>query len=98
MAILETFAPAYGSGIVVSPGAASASSTIGRGSKSLTLTNLGTEVCYVRVGAGTVTASTADYPMPIGAQVSISKNQDHDTVAYISANGTSLHIIPGEGF
>lgn len=98
MAVLDTFAPWYGSGIVVSPGVASASSTIGRGSKSLTLTNLGANLCYVRVGTGSITASAADYPLLSGAQVSISKAQDDTTVAYISASGTTLHILPGEGF
>ena len=98
MAVLDTFAPAYGQGITVSPAAASASSTIGVGSKSLTLTNLGAEVCYVRVGKAGIVATTADYPLLAGTQVSISKFQDDTTVAYISAVGTSLHIIPGEGW
>lgn len=98
MSILETFAPAYGKGVTVTPGVSSATTTIGAGSKSLTLTNTGANICYVRVGSSGITASTADYPVLSGAQVSISKAQDHDTLAHISAAGTTLHIIAGEGF
>lgn len=99
MTIITTFAPSYTTGQTVAPGAASASATIGRGSKSLCLTNLGTFVCYVRVSNGASTASIADYPVLAGTQVSISKPQDADTVAYISPGGAgSLQIIPGEGF
>jgi hypothetical protein len=97
MAINTSFNPAYGRGVVVSPGATTASSEIGVGSKSIVLTNLGDNVCYVRSGASGVTATTADYPVLSGQQVSLGKFQDDTHVAYISADGTSLHIIAGEG-
>ena len=98
MAVLETFAPSYGKGVTVTPGVASATTTVGEGSKSLTLTNTGSNICYVRVGSSGITASTADYPVLAGTQVSISKAQDHTTLAHISADGTTLHVIPGEGW
>jgi hypothetical protein len=99
MAVLETFNPSYGSGIIVAPGVTTASSLIGVGRKSLCLTNLSAIVCYVRSGPVGTVATTADYPVPAGAQVSITKFQDDNTVAYIAPGGTSsLHIIPGEGW
>ncbi len=99
MAVDATFAPSYTKGVTVAPGVASASTTIGAGSKSLCLTNLSTVVCYVRVSSVSASATTADYPVPAGAQVTISKPQDDGIVSYITAAGTSsLHIIPGEGF
>lgn len=99
MTVHATFAPSYTKGITVAPGIASASTTIGKGSKTLCLTNLSTTVCYVRVSTGSATATAADYPVPAGAQVTISKPQDDDTVSYVTAAGTaSLHILPGEGF
>jgi hypothetical protein len=99
MALIETFQPAYTQGVLVSPGAASASSTIGRGSKSLVLSNVGSVLVYVRVGSAGISATTADYPVLPSTQVSIAKAQDFDTVAYIAPlGGGSLHIIPGEGF
>lgn len=98
-----TFAPRYGSGVTVAPTAVSASSLLGYDNKSLCLTNLSTtQTAYVRTGeaaGGTVTASSADYPIPALAQVSISKPDDHDTIAYVCPGGTgSLHIMAGEGF
>lgn len=95
-----TFAPKYGSGITVSPGAASASSAIGLNNKSVCITNLSSSVVsYVRTGLTGLTATAADYPIPPSAQVSISKPDDHDYIAYIApAGGGSLHIMVGEGF
>lgn len=99
MTVHATFAPSYTKGVTVAPGVASASSTIGLGSKTLCLTNLSTTVCYVRVSSVAALATIADYPVPAGAQVTISKPQDDSIVSYITAAGAaSLHILPGEGF
>lgn len=96
---LQTFNPAYTQGQTLSVTTTSAPLTIGRGSMSLCLTNLSTTACYVRVSTGTVAATTADYPVLGGAQVTITKDQDMNTVSAITASGTtSLHVIPGEGF
>jgi hypothetical protein len=54
---------------------------------------------YVRVGTGSTTATTADYPVLAATQVTVSKAQDQNTVAYITASGTgSIHIMAGEGY
>lgn len=99
MAVLETFDPAYTRGQTISVTSTSAPITIGLGTKSLCLTNLGTTACYVRVSTGTVAATAADYPVLAGTQVTITKSQDMDTVSAVTASGTtSLHVIPGEGF
>lgn len=99
MTVKAPFAPAYTQGQTVSPAAAAASITIGKGAKSLCLTNTGSNVCYVRTGVSDIEATTADYLVPAGGiQTVISKPQDHDTLSYISASGTTLHAIPGEGF
>lgn len=93
------FAPSYGNGTVVSAGAVSANAAISIKSQTLCLTNLGSGVCYIRLSEdASDTASTADYPLPGGAQVSITKPYDYNRIAYISADGTDLHILPGEGF
>jgi uncharacterized cupin superfamily protein len=100
MAVQAAFNPAYGSGVTVSPGVASASSTVGGGSKALVITNLSsTVVAYVRVGEGSATATTADYPVLPSTQIVLSKAQDQNVVAYIApAGGGSLHIMAGEGY
>jgi hypothetical protein len=99
MAVQASFDPAYGSGVTVSATSTSASSVIGAGSKVLLLTNLGGEAVYVRAGIPGIAATLADYPVPAGMQVTISKFQDFSTVAYRTASGTvSLHIMAGEGY
>lgn len=96
---LQTFNPAYTQGQTLSVTTTSAPLTIGRGSMSLCLTNLGNQPVYVRVSTGTVAATTADYPVMPLAQVTITKSQDMDTLSAITAASTSsLHVIAGEGF
>jgi hypothetical protein len=98
MSVLQTFNPAYAQGQTISVTSTSAPITIGRGSASLCLSNLGTTACFVRVSTGTVAATAADYPVLGGSQVTLTKDGDMDTVSAITASGTtSLHVIPGEG-
>lgn len=99
MTIKAPVQPGYGTGQTLTPGAAAATATLTIGSKQLILTNLGTNPCYVRIGQTTVAnASTSDYPVPAGAQVVISKSMADDKLSHISAAGTTLHVINGEGF
>lgn len=99
MTILATFNPSYGSGVTVAPTSTSASTNIGKGEKSLCLTDLTGVQMYVRVGTSGVTASAADYPIPLNGQVTITKSMDADYIAYYAPSGTgSLHIMRGEGF
>lgn len=97
MSINAPFNPLRGGNVVVSPAAASANTAIGLGHKSIRFTNSGAAICYVRIGFGTQTATTADTPVLAGTSVILSKAQDDDNVAYISASGTTLNIQPGEG-
>ena len=100
--INQTFGPAYGQCVsVASVTATSASTQIGAGSKSITVTNTGTNNVYVRTGITGLTAVAAqDYIVLPLTQVSISKPQDHTHVAYVcdTALTSTLHLIPGEGF
>ncbi len=95
----DAFQPSYGSGTTVAPSGTSASSTFGLGSTSIVVTNLSSSVIsYVRIGAGTQTATTADYPVLPNTQVTLSKAGTDTTVAYITGGSAgSLHIIPGRG-
>lgn len=107
MTILASFQPSYGKGITETATTSSASYTIdgavttfGGGSKSVVVTNQGaTNGVYVRIGTGTVTATDADYYIPPGAQVTLTKAETHDLIAFLAAASTSaVHAIPGEGF
>jgi hypothetical protein len=100
MSVQAAFNPAYGTGVTVAPTSTSASSTLGVGTKALVITNLSANVVsYVRVGTGSTTATTADYPVLPSTQITLSKGQDDDTVAYVTAASTgSIHIMAGEGY
>lgn len=100
MSAMQPISPAYGTGQIVAPAAASAVATLIKGSNQLVLTNLGAGVCHVRVGyAGDApVATTNDYPIPPNQQVTITRAQGQDALAHISAAGTSLHIMNAEGF
>lgn len=100
MAVRAAFQPVYTKGQTVTAGAASANMQIGKGSKSIVVTNLDTaNVIYVRVGAGsTLAAAATDYIILPRSKETLSKQQDDDYLAYISPAGGDLNAIPGEGY
>lgn len=97
MTINAPFNPSRGANQVVSPAAGSAQQTYGKGNKSIRFVNSGANICYVRIGTGAQTATTADTPVLPNSAIILSKSTDEDTVAYISAAGTTLNIQAGEG-
>ena len=100
MASMQAFSPIWGSGVTASVTATTGNQAKGYNSKTLCLTNLGDKVAYVRTGVGSgITATIADFPVLAGQQVTITKPNDDDYVAYVCAatESTSLHIMPGEG-
>lgn len=97
MAIDYAFNPTYGSTQTLTPGAASASAALQPGTKNIRIVNTGSNPAQVRIGKGTQTATTADlHLMPNTIEI-FTKDQDDTTVAYISALGTTLNIMLGEG-
>lgn len=93
----RAFNPQRGANQVTTPAAASASVTIDGTSKSVRLVNSGANICHVRIGSGTQTATTADLPVRAGSEIVISKAEGETTLAHISAAGTTLHVQTGEG-
>lgn len=93
------FSPKYGSGQNVTASGTSASITLAKGTKQVRVCNTGsTNPAQVRVGNGAQTATAADFHLPAGAIEVITKNEDDDTLAYISAAGTTLNVTLGEGW
>lgn len=99
MSIRAPFEPRRGTNQVVTPAAASAVVTIDPVAKSVRFVNSGAGICHVRVGtaASAATATVADMPILPATSVIVQKGDGEDTVAYISAAGTTLHIQTGEG-
>jgi hypothetical protein len=97
MSIKAPFQPRRGQNLTASPGAASASVSLDSQAKSVRLVNNGANVCFVRIGAGAQTATTADMPVRAGSEIVVSKGDGDDTLAHISATGTTLYIQTGEG-
>lgn len=100
MAAIQSFSPGWGTGVSVTTGASSAVTALaGKDSTSLCVTNLGDAVLYFRTGGSNAVATTADYPVLGGQQVSVTINRDHTHIAYIAPSGTpAMHAMRGEGF
>ena len=102
MSAMQPFNPRWGSNQQVSPAAGSASITVSGQTKQIHVENTGTtNAMWIRTGNsanGTVTATTADFRVSPGTVEVITKPQDDDRLAYISASGTTAEIIEGEGW
>lgn len=97
MTIRAPFQPRRGVNVVATPAASSASISIDPEAKSVRLVNVGVNICHVRIGEGAQTATTADMPVRAGSEIVVQKGEGEDTLAHISASGTTLHIQTGEG-
>lgn len=102
MTVRAPFQGYRGQNQVVTPAAASAVATLtlsGSNSKSIRFVNSGANICYVRVGSAVSAASatTADTPIRAGSDLIVQKEEGENTIAHISAAGTTLNIQPGEG-
>ena len=97
--IKQPFFPHYGSNQILAAGAASASSVISHQAKQLRVVNTGANIGYFRTydsSGGAQAATTADYPVPPGTGAIVSK-QGHNAISVISAAGTTLQVMVGEG-
>lgn len=97
MTIRSPFMPRRGKNQVTTPAASSASVSIDADAKSVRLVNAGANICHVRIGAGAQTATTADTPVLPNSALIVQKQMGDDTLAHISASGTTLHVQTGEG-
>ena len=97
----QAFAPAYGQGVTVSPGVASAVQALPNNSSAVELTNLSSTIsCSVRFGETAALTATlgGDYVLLPGMKSVITKQRGYQFFAYIGSGAAgSLHVIPGEG-
>ena len=100
---IRVFSPTIGTGVQIT--AVAATSTVGvidvnRAGQQIVVTNLGTDVAYVRTydsENGVDTATSADYPVLGGTQIVLTKDPRHNSMAILSAGTPIIHIIKGNG-
>ncbi len=96
MTIRAPFKPHYGTNQVTTPAAAAAAIVINAVDKSVRLVNSGANICYVRI-CPTGDATTADLPVRNGESIVVEKGDGEARLSHISAAGTTLHVMTGEG-
>lgn len=105
MSSTDPFSPHFGSGQTLTAGAASANVGIGSSSRQVRVMNTGSNIAYVRtynsLAAGDVAsagvATAADFAVPPNVVSIITKGENHDRLAHISALGTTLNVMVGNG-
>lgn len=97
MSIRAPFEPRRGANQSFGITPVSGSTNIDPDAKSVRLVNSGANLCYIRIGAGSQTASSADMVILGNSSVVVSKGDGDDTIAAISPAGTTLHVQTGEG-
>lgn len=101
MSAEQPFNPKYGSTQTLTANSSSQSATIdeAKSCKQVRIVNPSAgALAYIRIGSGTQTAAATDLPIEAGNIVTVTKAQDHDTIGYISASGTTLRVTLGEGW
>ena len=91
------FRPHFGSNQVLTPAAGAASVPIDGSDKSVLLVNVGANVCHVRISNAATTATAADLPIRAGSHLIVEKMEGFNVLSHISAAGTTLHVMTGEG-
>jgi hypothetical protein len=93
------FKPIYGAGQPATATAVADSLTVDANAKQLSLSNMGLNICYIRVSTSALNAATtADYPLLPGGKEIITKDAGENIISFIAPDGdTTIHIIPGSG-
>lgn len=102
MSARQPFSPAYGTGQAIAPAAASATVNINASNNQVRIVNTGAAIAFVRTFSNAAqpgtAATAADMPIPPNMAVTITKDLSHDRLAHISATGTTLQVMTGEGW
>ncbi len=105
MTARQPFMPTYGSNQILTAGAASLTAAIPPGNKQVRIVNTGANKAYFRTFNsldGAQSATSADCPIAAGMATTVTKpdggRDAHNAFAYISATGTTLEMMTGEGW
>jgi hypothetical protein len=102
----QQFTPYYGQTVSVASAAGAVAVSVASRARALLLTNVGTQLVFVRVRApgATTNASATDLPLPAGSQRVVLKGADPmggtdgETSVSIfgTAAGSTIYVTPGE--
>ncbi len=101
MSAKQPFSPHYGSNQVLTAGAAALIADIDASNMQVRIVNTGSNIAYIRMyssRAAAAVASTVDFAIPAGMSSVITKSLEQDRISYISALGTTLQLMTGEGW
>lgn len=101
MSAKQPFSPHYGTNQILTAAAGALVANIDPVDKNVRIVNTGSNIAYIRIYASTTTAqvaTTADFPIPAGVISIITKADGQDRMSYISATGTTLQVMSGEGW
>jgi hypothetical protein len=94
---MSVFSPQYGANQTIATGVLSVSVAINPHCQAVRLVNSGVELCYVRLGEGTLAATAADTPIPPDTDLVLRKGYGESTLAVISPGGAGeLQVQTGE--
>jgi hypothetical protein len=99
MSVIQAIAPVFGSNQIVTANSSSQSTPINASAPQVRVVNTGANKAYVRTYSSSgpaQSATTADFVVLPNMASTFTKS-NHDTLAYISASGTTLEIISGDG-
>lgn len=97
----RVFNPAFGTNQVLTANSGSQIANVNANDDQVRIVNSGASKAYVRFYSSLTVpapvATTADACVAAGQTSTFTKGQVHDRVAYISASGTTLDLMTGNG-
>lgn len=100
--LVNPFNPHFGTNQNISPAAGAASITIDAKDQCVRLVNTGpTNPCHVKIGTSAQisasAATTSDLIIRPNSEIIVYKGDGQDTLSHISAAGTTLSVMTGNG-
>ena len=100
MKINTAFSPEYGTGVTIAATTTSAQAALTGNGSLIRVTNLGASMVFIKVGTGTVTATTSDTALPSGQSMTICRTPVgglHNVIAAVTSTLTAtVYAITGE--
>jgi hypothetical protein len=102
MSAFQPFSPHYGTNQILAAAVGAAVANIDPVDKSVRIVNTGSNPAYVRLYKSDAnpapSASTADFRVQPGSSSTLTKADGQDRISYISALGTNIEVMTGEGW